>query len=814
MTHAEKLSYIGGHEEFFIREIPRLGLPAIKLADGPLGCRNWGPSTAYPATVALAASFDDALAERVGRSIGRDCRARGVHVLLAPGVNIQRSPLNGRNFEYLGEDPVLAGGIATGFVRGVQGEGVLATVKHFAANNQEWDRNHVSSEVDERTLREIYFPAFEQVVREGKVGAVMSSYNLLNGIYASHSPWLLRTVLRDEWGFQGIVMSDWYAVHDPLGGALGGIDLEMPAGVQMSPVHLEQLIESRALPEPVIDEKVLTILRTIIRAGFLDRPQERADIPKDDPVSRRVALEAAEQGTVLLKNEQLLPLDRARLKKIAVIGPTSHPAVYSGSGSAYVTPLHTTSVLDGLKAALPKAELTHAAGLRRRGPLSSLGQPLFGATFKMEAFNGVQLEGAPIVTREVRTIDFRPAAGEIPGPGLSDHHYSIRWTGSIDVKQAGTFTFVTQADDGIRVFVDGRLVLNDWSVHGPQSKSETVQLTRGTHQLRVEYFQELYGAIAQFGITAKQDDARLLGGEEIDRAVLGADVAVVCLGYGQIGAENSLGQAFPGFWPPDWARRENLVEAEDSDRGFFLPEAQLETLRRVTSRHDRVVALVFAGAGVSLEGWVDEVEGLLWAFYPGQEGGTALARLLLGEATPSAKLPMTLARKYEDHPSAAFYQRNERGRTPYTEGLMVGYRGFDEAGVEPRFPFGFGLSYTTFSYGEPKLDRAGAGAITLKVMVKNDGLRTGAEVVQLYVAPKDQREELGRPQKKLEGYAKVELQPGEQTEVTFQLTPRAFAIWDNGWRVPAGSYELLVAGSSRDVRHRVPLELPESRFER
>lgn len=814
MTHEEKLAYIGGDRDFFIRPIPRLGIPEIKLADGPLGCRNWGPSTAYPATTALAASFDDSLAREVGASIGRDCRARGVHILLAPGVNLQRSPLNGRNFEYLGEDPLLAGKIGAHYVRGVQGQGVLATVKHFAANNQEWDRNRISSDIDERTLREIYLPAFEMVVQEGEVGAVMTSYNLLNGIYASHSPWLLKTVLRKEWGFQGILMSDWHSVHDPLGAALGGIDLEMPYGQHMSPEHLQQLLDAGALSQEVIDEKVLTILSTIIRAGFLDRPQVRPELPKDDPESRKVAQRAAEEGTVLLKNAAILPVERSSLRKVAVIGPTAHPAVYSGSGSAYVTPTHTVSVLEGLRQALPGVEVAHSPGLQLKGPLSALGLPLPGAELKMEFFAGRNLEGAPVASQKTDRIDFRPQEGEAPVDGLEAKDYSIRWSGTFTVPKSGRYSLVTQSDDGIRVYVDGKLWIDDFTVHAPRGQTEVIELTKGKHELKVEYFQGLYGAIAQVGLSPHTDAPKLGGEEELKQALDKSDLAIVCVGYGQNSAENSMGQPFPGFWPPDWARKGDLVESEDSDRSFFLPKAQEETIKRVAKQHDRVVVIMTAGAGVSLEGWIDDVEGLLWAFYPGQEGGTALSRLILGEVSPSAKLPMTLARKYEDHPSAPYYQVNDHGRSPYTEGLMVGYRGFDAYGREPRFPFGFGLSYTEFRYGEASVKSSDNGSLTVTVPIKNVGSRAGAEVAQLYVVPPaDQQKALGRPPKKLEAYTKVSLVPGEEKLATFHLPPRAFAIWDRGWVVPQGRYELLVSSSSRDPGVKVVVDRPAARLD-
>src|SRR5690606_38563280 len=361
MTLDEKLAYIGGDRDFYIRPIARLGIPEIKMADGPVGCRNWGPSTAYPASIALAASFDPALTQQVGASIARDCRARGVHILLAPGTNIQRSPLNGRNFEYLGEDPYLARDDAVSFISGVQEGGVMATVKHFVANNQEWDRHHVSSEVSERALNEIYFPAFEGAVKQAHVGAVMTSYNLLNGAYASHNTFLLRETLRERWSFDGLVMSDWSAVHDALGAVRGGTDLEMPSGQMMNPAALKQLLKSGKIKESEIDEKVFHILRALIHFGFFDRPQ-LAEQAVDDPLSAEVALKAALKSVVLLKNDivsqakasgtekPLLPIEAGSIKRIAVVGPNASPAVHGGSGSAYTVPSHVVSLLDGIKA--------------------------------------------------------------------------------------------------------------------------------------------------------------------------------------------------------------------------------------------------------------------------------------------------------------------------------------------------------------------------------------------------------------------------------------------------------------------------------
>jgi beta-glucosidase len=804
MTLEEKLAYIGGEREFFIRAVPRLGIPEIKFADGPVGCRNWGPSTAYPATVGLAATFDTSLAKRVGQAMARDSRARGVHVLLAPGVNLQRSPLNGRNFEYLGEDPILAGTLATELVRGIQSEGVLATVKHFAANNQEWDRNHVSSEVTERTLRELYLLPFERVVKEARVGAVMSAYNLLNGIYASHHPWLLKTVLKQEWGFRGFVMSDWVAVHDPVGGALGGCDLEMPRAQEMSPRNLRSLLDAGTLPMAELDDKVRRILRALIDAKFLDREQVRKDVPLDDPASRKIALEAATKSLVLLKNEgAVLPFDPKKMKRIALVGPNVHPLVHGASGSAYVTPLHAVSIKDAIAAEAPNVQISYHPGIQERTTFSAMGAPVFAGPVKEELFKGKALEGNPVAVREIDRIDFDPDDGVAPAPGLGHELYSIRWTGNVDLPKNGKYDIMTNADDGIRVFVDGKNLLDDWSDHAPRTTLKTVNLTRGRHQVTVEYFQGTLGAIAQFGLGPSIEGNNRIGEDTLDRALENVDAVVLCLGFGQSAGSNSLSRQFNAFWPPGFARSAGIVESEDSDRPFALPAVQLDTLRRVTDKHKRTVVVLNAGGGVALD-WLDRVQGLLWAWYPGQEGGTALVRTLFGAHSPSGKLPITLARRYADHPSAPFYQLNEGGKTPYGEELLMGYRGFDAAGTEPLFPFGFGLSYTTFAYDGQELVRDADGAVTVSFTVKNTGTRPGDEVAQVYVVPPAGKQ---RPPQKLEGYARVSLSPGATERVSVKLAPRAFAYWDSGWRVEPGRYTIAIGSSSRDRRATVAVEM-------
>jgi beta-glucosidase len=686
MTLEEKIDYVGGDRDFFIRAVASLGIPEIKMSDGPSGCRNWGPSTAYPAAIALAASFDSSLAERVGQSIARDCRARGVRILLAPGVNIQRSPLNGRNFEYLGEDPFLAGTTAAAYVRGVQGEGVVATVKHFAANNQEWDRRGISSEVDERSLREIYLPAFERTVREGHVGAVMTAYNLLNGTYCSEHPWLLRKVLKDQWGFPGIAMSDWHAVQDAAGAANAGLDLEMPEARYMNRDKLIPLIREHAVDSAVIDDKVRRILRTILAAGFLESAAKRDDVPLDDPKSSSVALEEARHSIVLLKNSHdLLPLDRAKIKRIALIGPNATPAVVGGSGSAFVSPFHAVSLLDGL---------TRAA-------------------------RGIE-------------VDYHPGV----------QHISERAAG---------------AKGGV-------------------------------------------------GSDARRDS--LEGGAEVSAIARRADAVVVAVGFGQSADSNSAQTAFEPFWPPPWARQAGLVEAENSDRPFELPAPQLETLRLAVAANPRTIVVVNSGGGVDVQPFADRAAALLWAWYPGQEGGRAIADVLFGEVNPSGKLPVTFAKRYADYPSAPYYNVDGGKKTPYTEGVFVGYRGFEAARIEPAFPFGYGLSYTSFGYADLRTSTSADGSARAVLTVTNRGTRAGEEVVQVYVAPP--KTGVPRPPKELKGFARVSLAPGESQSISLTLEPRAFAFWDDQqkcWTVTAGAYEILAGASSADIRLRQSIDV-------
>jgi len=775
MTLQEKIDYCGGTDGMFIRDIPRLGLPRIKMSDGPVGVRVWGKSTAYPAAICLAASWDPELAARYGTALGRDGRARGVHILLGPAMNIYRTPQCGRNFEYLGEDPYLAGRIAAAEVKGIQGEGVLATVKHFACNNQEIDRDSVDAQVDERTIREIYLPAFKAAIRDGGAQCVMDAYNKLNGVHCAHNAFLNTQILRREWGFTGIVTSDWGAVHNGLEAAQGGLDLEMPDAAFMNAGRLIPEVKSGVLPASVIDDKVRHLLTTIIAAGFLDHPQERKDIPLDDPAGAHTALDVARAGIVLLKNDgAVLPLDARKVRRIAVIGPNAHPAVTGGGGSSWTEPFHAVSVFDGLRQ-VPGLAVTLTRGELDLDALVKSSR--YDGPVTVEMYDNPRLEGKPRGTATIDRIALHP--NREPMPGMAKTKFSVRWTARIHSAKGGPQLFATSSDDGIRVFLNDRLVIDNWNEHVEHVDTATTALMPGTtYTLRVEYFQAGGASEARFGWGPAIDNR-----VEAVAAAKAADVAVVCAGFTM-----------------------NL-EGEGWDRDYTLPAGQAELIAAVAAANPRTIVVLFGGGGVDWTGWLDTVPAVLHAWYPGQEGGRAIADLLYGVANPSGKLPATFERRREDNPSAPYYLRDadaKAGRAVYGEGIFVGYRGYDQAKVEPQFCFGHGLSYTTFAYQDLTAEpAAGKEPVTVTFTVRNTGGRTGAETAQVYVAPRASA--VPRPPKELKGFAKITLAPGESRQVTVTLPPEAFACWNparKAWGVEPGWFDILVGPSSRDIRLR------------
>jgi beta-glucosidase len=790
MTLEEKLDYLGGINAMSIRPIPRLGLPEIRMSDGPLGVRQDKPSTRYPAGIALAASWNRDLAQREGVSIARDCRARGIHILLAPGVNINRLPICGRNFEYIsGEDPYLASEMVVPFIRGVQSQGVTATVKHFAANNQEINRMTVNVIVPERALREIYLPAFEAAVRVAKVGAVMDAYNKVNGDYCTENNFLNNLLLKGEWGFDGVLMSDWGATHSALGPVRAGLDLEMPSGSWMNSKNLLPAIRRGEATEQQIDDKVRRILRLIIRMGYLDRPQKDPSIPENDPESGKAALAIAEEGIVLLKNEKnVLPLDRARIKKIAVLGPDAHPGVPAGWGSSYVNPYYAVSVLEGLK---------NHTGSGTTVDYFGVGVGNFGTSqfehedrpghladgLRAEYFSNLTFANAPLIDRIDQRINF-DWSGVDSLRSILPAQFSVRWTGMIQSNSSSLHVFRARADSGIRVYLDEKLIIDDWTEHAAHPDVVTKFLDAGrAYRLRVEYKNTGGGgAIAQFGWASLK----------VPEAIRDYDAAIVCVGF------------------------DNGNEGEGSDRTFELPDGQNDLVGGVADKNSKTIVVINSGGNVDMHRWLQKVPVLLHAWYPGQEGGKALAKILFGDVDPSAKLPVTFEADKNDNPAFESYPSDESSdingeSVHYDEGIFVGYRGYEHLGIEPLFPFGFGLSYTRFEYSNLRIeqgDRPDLGNVKVSFEIRNIGDRAGAEVAQLYVSAVQSA--VARPIKELKGFAKVFLSPGESKQTTLSLDRKSFAYFDSRtsqWRTDPGRYQIAIGASSRDLRLKQSIEI-------
>ncbi|MEJ5170291.1 MAG: glycoside hydrolase family 3 C-terminal domain-containing protein [Fimbriimonadales bacterium] len=774
----EKADLLAGVDGFYTRPVPRLGIPRLKMSDGPVGVRNYGPAVAYPAGACLAATFNVVLAERMGAALGDDARARGVHILLGPGVNIARVPQNGRNFEYFGEDPFLAGKLAAAYIRGVQSQGVVATVKHYAANNQEIERGTIDVRCDERTLREIYLPAFETAVKEGKVWAVMNAYNRLNGPYCTAHDWLNNQILKKEWGFQGLLMSDWGATHDAEGALLGGLDLEMPGPAVWKPDVVLRLVREGRVSERTIDDKVARLLRMAVSMGFLDRPQERSQTPASLQRNRQTALEVAREGIVLLKNQGgLLPLDRNRVRRVVVMGPNAHPAVSGGGGSSWTQPERSVSLLQGLSALLGESKVVRIQQPEERLDFSA-SLPVRDA--RAEIFAGIRPAGEPLATRQWDRIDFDWAGGGPLPDGPSDR-FSARVTAKITPPSTGNYVLGAESDDGIVVRLDGETVIQDWNDHGAKRDARIVRLEAGrTYNLEIRYYENQGLATLRFGWWP-EPKTHLTPAEE--RLVRGADAVVVAVGFGP------------------------QSEGEGWDRSYELPAAQVRTIREAARLNRNVVVVLNAGASVATDSWLSACRALLHAWYPGQEGGTALAEILLGVTNPSGKLPTSWERRLADVPAQRNYP-GANGSVRYEEGLSVGYRFFDRSPVKPLYPFGFGLSYTRFEYSNLEVRRQG-DRVLVRFTVRNSGGRAGKEAAQVYVMPPPGK--VGRPVKVLRGVAKVSLRAGEAARVSVELDRRAFQRWDEqtkGWVQDPGTYTIWVGSSSVDRRLQAQLRLP------
>ena len=794
-----------------------LGLRPIVMSDGPAGVRgvtkdDRNPSASLPCPSALGATWDSELVRELAAALGAEARGKGIDVVLAPTINVMRTPLGGRGFECFSEDPVLSARIAAGYVSGLQSAGVGAAVKHYVGNDSETERWTYDARIAEAVLRELYLVPFEACVREAGALMVMAAYNSVNGALMTEHQGLLREVLKGEWGFTGVVVSDWSAARSTVPTAQAGLDLAMPGPRGPWGAALVEAVRSGAVAEELIDDKVLRLLRLARQVGALDSPGLDGYGPGRDgpgrdrsfpaardragpaPLQPALLRRAAAASLVLLRNEdQALPLDPAALASVAVLGPNAVHPVIQGGGSAAVIPGGLSTPADALREALAgQAEVTVAAGCQ---------------TWEMVPEPAARTLRDPFSGDPGVRVEYRDGGGSLLG---SEHRHStvFAWWGDdglppgIGWGESGTVTVLTTfraeatgphtigaAGVGRLVLaVDGAMIAEEETpvpadpvetMTRPGQIMGTVWLTAGQEAaVRLDFrpSADAEGPLAvRLGIVASPDEDVAL--DEAVRAAAAADVAVVVAGSAE------------------------TTESEGFDReSLRLPGRQDELIERVSAANPRTVVVVNAGMPVLMP-WADRVAAVLYAWLPGQAMGDAVADVLLGRAEPGGRLPVTMPAREADCPVLRAVPRD--GRLGYDEGLLIGYRGYDAAGTTPLFPFGHGLGYTSWSYeslaaGSPAL--AAGDDLTIGVTVRNTGARPGREVVQAYVAGPAAD---GRPVRVLGAFGPAAAAPGETAQVTLTVPARVFARYDEQaarWVWPCGEFTIAVGRSSRDLR--------------
>jgi beta-glucosidase len=768
----QKVALLAGVDTWHTASFDDPPVAAIRTSDGPAGVRgtSWtGPASAsFPCGAALGATWDPDLVAEVGRAIGREAHAKSAHVVLAPTVNLHRTPIGGRNFECYSEDPVLTARLSTAYIRGLQDERVAACVKHFVGNDTELERMTISSEIDERTLRELYLVPFEAAVTEAGVRSIMTAYNRLNGTFCSEHPWLLGELLRGEWGFDGLVVSDWFGTHSAVESVRAGMDLEMPGPPRERGAALLAAVERGELRERELDPLVTRVLELGAWVGAGSTGTD--EVTADDPATRDIIRRAATRAMVLLKNDRdVLPLP-ATTRRIALIGPYARFGRPQGGGSARVRADHGRGPYDALAARGFEVTIEPGGSIAKYLPVV---RGDFAATF-------ADVSGATVETAVNRLSWYWDRA---PVEGIDATRFSLRLSGTWVPDATGAWELGVRAVGPATVSLDGEPLVTIaeplrggafFGMGSPEVRG-TVEVEEGRrYELTVDY-------------PVSPDDERVRGlvigaravpaGDHLDRAAAcaaGADVALVVVGTDD-----------------DW-------ETEGEDRtALALPGDQDALVAAVVAANPNTIVVVNTGSPVTMP-WLASVPAVLQLWFPGQELGDALADVLTGEAEPGGRLPVTFPRRLEDTPAFEHYPQPGAATAHYTEGLFIGHRWYDRQGIDPLFPFGHGLGYTTFELGTATVAGGIAHGVTVDIEVTNTGSRAGSEVVQLYVEPPVGDD--ARPVRTLAGFGRVDLAPGEQGTVSITLGQRAFASWlDSAWTVPPGEYVIHAGRSSRDL---------------
>ena len=790
LTLREKISLMSGFNSWYTNKIDRLGIPSIKMSDGPNGVRgdsNSGKSSAcFPCAISIGSTWDMDLINQLGIALGEEAKVKDVDVLLGPTINIHRHPLGGRHFESFSEDPFLTGKIATEYVKGVQSQDVAACLKHFIGNDTEYERHLVSSNIDEKTLREIYLLPFEMGIKEGNAQVVMSAYNKLNNIYCSSHKELLIDILKDEWGFDGYVVSDWGAALETEENAKGGLDLEMPGPGNVWGDQLFTAVSEGKVEEELIDDKVRRILNIANFSKRFENPTNKPEQSNNSEEHRKLLKEAAASGMVLLKNNDLLPL-KSNVKNLAIIGPNAKEAQIIGGGSASLKPHYQAHPLEAFQNKLgDHTNISYAKGCHTHKFLPRVNEGFMDDKegFLVEYFEGSNFDENLLVKEHLIGNKFwvfegfaKDVIAKFERPDISVR-FSCAYTPDI----SGQHEFEIFGIGKARLFIDGEELIDNWTETSPgeaffsfssDSKRALVNLIEGTtYQLEIRY--KFEGNFPAIYIGCQAPDKVNLFDEALEVASA-ADQVILIVGT------NS-----------DW-------ETEGNDRSDFnLPVNQNHLIEEVLRVNPNTLVVLNTGSPVKMP-WADKAEAIMQTWFAGQEFGNALVDIITGEINPSGRLPTSFPKNIEDTPAFNSYPGKDL-QMNYDEKLLVGYRWYDKKNIKTLFPFGHGLSYTNFEYSDLEVDVHPKNMASCKFSVRNTGQVAGIETAQCYVSFKTIDD--SEPEKTLQGFSKIALNPNDESSIEINLNSRNFSSWNvakRSWEVRAGSYEILIGSSAENI---------------
>ena len=790
LTLREKICLMSGFNSWYTNKIDRLDIPSIKMSDGPNGVRGdstSGKSSAcFPCAISIGSTWDMDLINQLGVALGEEAKVKDVDVLLGPTINIHRHPLGGRHFESFSEDPFLTGKIATEYVKGVQSQNVAACLKHFIGNDTEYERHLVSSNIDEKTLREIYLLPFEMGVKEGNAQVVMSAYNKLNNIYCSSHKELLIDILKDEWGFDGYVVSDWGAALETEENAKGGLDLEMPGPGNVWGDQLYAAVSEGKVEEELINDKVRRILNIASFSKRFENPTNKPEESNDSAEHRKLLKKAAASGMVLLKNNDLLPL-KTDIKNLAIIGPNAKEAQIIGGGSASLKPHYQAHPLEAFENKLgDQINISYAKGCHTHKYLPKVKEELMDDEkgFLVQYFEGSKFDENILVEEHLIGNKFwvfegfaKDVIAKFDRPDISVR-FSCAYTPDI----SGNHEFEIFGIGKARLFIDGKELIDNWTETSPgeaffsfssDSKKALVDLDEGkTYQLEIRY--KFEGNFPAIYIGCQTPDKVNLFDEALEVAKA-ADQVVLIVGT------NS-----------DW-------ETEGNDRSDFnLPANQNHLIEEVLKVNPNTLVVLNTGSPVKMP-WADRAEAILQTWFAGQEFGNAMVDIITGAINPSGRLPTSFPKNIEDTPAFNSYPGKDL-QMNYEEKLLVGYRWYDKKDIKTLFPFGHGLSYTQFEYTDLEVEIQANNKVSCTFLIQNTGLIAGAETAQCYIGYKT--DDHSEPKKTLQGFSKITLNQGDKSKVEINLNSRNFSSWNEAkqnWEVRSGSYEIFIGSSAENI---------------